>query len=60
MNQAAHVSECHDSMDAFLEWIWERDYMAPGGEGNVDRMVAGIDLVYTSGALTQTSGRTPW
>lgn len=31
-------------MVAFLEWIWGRDYMAPGGEGNVDRMVAGIEL----------------
>ncbi len=39
-----HVSEYHDSMVAFLEWIWGRDYMAPGGEGNVDRMVAGIEL----------------
>src|SRR5690606_10965797 len=40
----SHVSEYHDSMVAFLEWIWGRDYMAPGGEGNVDRMVAGIEL----------------
>lgn len=31
-------------MVAFLEWIWGRDYMAPGGEGNVDKMVAGIEL----------------
>jgi phosphoethanolamine N-methyltransferase len=31
-------------MVAFLEWIWGRDYMAPGGEGNVDRMVTGIEL----------------
>lgn len=44
MTEATHVSEYHDSMVAFLEWIWGRDYMAPGGEGNVDRMVAGIDL----------------
>jgi len=27
-----------------LEWIWGRGYMAPGGEGNVDRLVAGLDL----------------
>jgi len=40
----AHVSEYHDSMVAFLEWIWGRDYMAPGGEGNVDRMVRGLEL----------------
>lgn len=39
-----HVSEYHDSMVAFLEWIWGRGYMAPGGEGNVDRMVRGLEL----------------
>jgi len=44
MREPAHVNEYHDSMVAFLEWIWGRDYMAPGGEGNVDKMVAGIEL----------------
>jgi len=44
MTPEPHVSEYHDSMVAFLEWIWGRDFMAPGGEGNVDRMVEGIDL----------------
>lgn len=44
MAPESHVSEYHDSMVAFLEWIWGRDFMAPGGEGNVDRLVAGIDL----------------
>jgi len=44
MAQEFHVSEYHDSMVAFLEWIWGRDYMAPGGEGNVDKLVAGIEL----------------
>ncbi len=44
MPQEPHVSEYHDSMVAFLEWIWGRDFMAPGGEGNVDKMVRGIDL----------------
>jgi len=44
MTPETHVSEYHDSMVAFLEWIWGRDFMAPGGEGNVDRMVEGIDL----------------
>lgn len=44
MAQELHVSEYHDSMVAFLEWIWGRDFMAPGGEGNVDKLVAGIDL----------------
>lgn len=44
MAQEPHVSEYHDSMVAFLEWIWGRDFMAPGGEGNVDKLVAGIDV----------------
>ncbi len=39
-----HGGEYHDSMVALLEWIWGRDYMAPGGEGNVDKMVRGIEL----------------
>lgn len=44
MSEPAHVAEYHDAMVAFLEWIWGRDYMAPGGEGNVDRLVRGLDL----------------
>ncbi len=44
MSQESHVGEYPDSMVALLEWIWGRDYMAPGGEGNVDRLVEGIDL----------------
>jgi ubiquinone/menaquinone biosynthesis C-methylase UbiE len=44
MTQQSHVGEYPDSMVALLEWIWGRDYMAPGGEGNVDRLVEGIDL----------------
>ena len=44
MTQDSHVSEYHDAMVALLEWIWGRDFMAPGGEGNVDKLVAGIDL----------------
>jgi len=44
MPQEPHVSEYHDSMVAFLEWIWGRDFMAPGGEGNVDKLVGGLDL----------------
>lgn len=31
-------------MVALLEWIWGRDFMAPGGEGNVDKMVKGTNL----------------
>ncbi len=44
MTQEPHVSEYHDSMVAFLEWIWGRNFMAPGGEGNVDKLVNGLDL----------------
>jgi phosphoethanolamine N-methyltransferase len=39
-----HVSEYHDAMVDFLEWIWGRDFMAPGGECNVDKLVRGLDL----------------
>ena len=44
MTPEIHVGEYHDAMVAFLEWIWGRDYMAPGGEGNVDKLVKGLDL----------------
>jgi phosphoethanolamine N-methyltransferase len=44
MPQESHVAEYHDAMVAFLEWIWGRDFMAPGGEGNVDKLVKGLDL----------------
>lgn len=44
MPQDPHVSEYHDSMVACLEWIWGRDFMAPGGEGNVDKLVKDLDL----------------
>jgi ubiquinone/menaquinone biosynthesis C-methylase UbiE len=37
-------SEYHDAMLDLLEWIWGRNYMAPGGEGNVVKMVGGLDL----------------
>jgi hypothetical protein len=62
VEQEPHVSEYHDSMVALLEWIWGRDYMAPGGEGNVDKMVEGIVLVVCEkGELRQgyTRGRKP-
>jgi phosphoethanolamine N-methyltransferase len=44
MTPEPHVSEYHDSMVAFLEWIWGRDFMAPGGEGNVDKLVKGFNV----------------
>ncbi|MCC5975076.1 MAG: methyltransferase domain-containing protein [Rubellimicrobium sp.] len=37
-----HVDEYGDEMVAFLELIWGKGFMAPGGPGNVARMVAGI------------------
>jgi len=38
------ASEYHQAMLALLEWIWGRDFMAPGGSGSVARMVKGLDL----------------
>ncbi len=40
----SHETEYHDAMVTLLELVWGRGYMAPGGAGNVDRMVAGLDL----------------
>jgi hypothetical protein len=31
-------SEYYDAMLDVLEWVWGRDYMAPGGEGNVESL----------------------
>ena len=39
----AHEAEYHDNMVALLELIWGEGYMAPGGTGNVARMLDGID-----------------
>jgi phosphoethanolamine N-methyltransferase len=36
--------EYHDSMMKMLELIWGPGFMAPGGTGNIDRMVDGLDL----------------
>jgi phosphoethanolamine N-methyltransferase len=36
-------SEYYDAMLDLLEWLWGRDFMAPGGEGNIVKMMAGID-----------------
>ncbi len=27
-----------------MELVWGKGFIAPGGEGNVDRIVAGVDL----------------
>jgi phosphoethanolamine N-methyltransferase len=36
--------EYHDAMTDMLELVWGRDFMAPGGEGNVDNLVWGLDV----------------
>jgi len=38
------VDEYNDNVTAMLELVWGRGFMAPGGEGNVHRIVEGIDL----------------
>ena len=40
----AHIDEYHDAMLAAMDLIWGEGFMAPGGEGHVERMVAGIEL----------------
>ena len=39
-----HQNEYHDSMVAMLELVWGEGFMAPGGEGNVAKMVEGLAL----------------
>jgi phosphoethanolamine N-methyltransferase len=39
-----HQNEYHDSMVAMLELVWGEGFMAPGGEGNVAKMVEGLEL----------------
>jgi phosphoethanolamine N-methyltransferase len=39
-----HQNEYHDSMVAMLEFVWGEGFMAPGGEGNVAKMVEGLEL----------------
>ena len=40
----AHQDEYNDSVMAHLELMWGRGFMAPGGKGNVRRIVEGLDL----------------
>jgi phosphoethanolamine N-methyltransferase len=37
-----HEDEYHDNMVTMLELIWGKGYMAPGGPGNVAKMLSGI------------------
>jgi phosphoethanolamine N-methyltransferase len=39
-----HENEYDDSIVAMLEWVWGEGFMAPGGEGNVAKMVEGLEL----------------
>lgn len=38
-----HENEYHDSLIKMLELIWGEGYMAPGGPGNVAKLLSGID-----------------
>ena len=38
-----HADEYHDNMVTMLELIWGEGYMAPGGPGNVAKMLSGIE-----------------
>ncbi|MDJ0813638.1 MAG: methyltransferase domain-containing protein [Woeseiaceae bacterium] len=40
---SAHENEYHDNMVAMLELVWGEGYMAPGGPGNVARLLDRID-----------------
>lgn len=39
----AHEAEYYDNMVTMLELIWGEGYMAPGGQGNVAKLLAGTD-----------------
>ena len=61
----AHENEYFDNMMTMLELIWGEDYMAPGGPGNVARMLSGMHIagrrVLDSGEMRQgySRGRKP-
>ena len=42
---SAHDNEYHDNMVAMLELIWGEGYMAPGGPGNVARLLRGLETL---------------
>ena len=39
----SHENEYHDNLVTMLEIIWGEGYMAPGGPGNVERLLDDID-----------------
>jgi phosphoethanolamine N-methyltransferase len=44
MSGKENDSEYYEAMLDLMEWIWGKGFMAPGGEGNVDRLVGGRDI----------------
>ena len=38
-----HEDEYHDNIVTMLELVWGQGYMAPGGPGNVAKMLNGIE-----------------
>ena len=38
-----HEAEYHDNMVRMLELIWGEGYMAPGGPGNVNKLLDGTE-----------------
>ncbi len=36
--------EYHDALITLLELVWGQDFMSPGGEGNVEKLVTGLEL----------------
>ncbi|HKK22040.1 MAG TPA: methyltransferase domain-containing protein [Pseudohaliea sp.] len=40
----AHTDEYDEAMLAAMDLIWGEGFMAPGGEGHVDKLVAGLSL----------------
>ena len=39
-----HVDEYDEALIAVMKLIWGGGSMAPGGEGNVDKLVEGLEL----------------
>jgi phosphoethanolamine N-methyltransferase len=40
----AHEDEYHDAMVTAIELVWGDGFLAPGGEGNVANLIAGLDV----------------
>lgn len=38
-----HENEYHDNLITMMELLWGKGYMAPGGPGNVAKMLSGIE-----------------